>query len=450
MNGWDDEGSPSAAQARAVPSGRLSRFGQFSRLAGGVASGIVAEGARRIASGERPQLRDLLLTPANVHRLTERLSHLRGAAMKLGQMISMDAGDMLPPELSQIMGRLRQNAHRMPPQQLQRVLATEWGADWRRRFAWFGATPLAAASIGQVHRARTPDGRDLAIKVQYPGVRESIDSDVDNVAALLRASGLWPRELDVQPLLAAAKTQLREEADYLREAEQIRTFGRLLAGAPDYQVPTVDEEFTTRQVLAMSYLEGEPIEALESVPQETRDAAMERLISLVLRELFEFGIMQTDPNFANYRHERSTGRLILLDFGAARQVSPEVSASYRNLLRALGRRDRDAVIDASLDAGFLGSGALNAQRPLVEEMVDVVVAEFTREGPFDFGDRAFVRVLRDRGLEVAADRSAWHLPPADILFAQRKISGTALLAARLRAKVDVRSLLSPYLAEHRS
>jgi predicted unusual protein kinase regulating ubiquinone biosynthesis (AarF/ABC1/UbiB family) len=338
----------------------------------------------------------------------------------------------------------------MPPQQLQRVLATEWGADWRRRFAWFGATPLAAASIGQVHRARTPDGRDLAIKVQYPGVRESIDSDVDNVAALLRASGLWPRELDVQPLLAAAKTQLREEADYLREAEQIRTFGRLLAGAPDYQVPTVDEEFTTRQVLAMSYLEGEPIEALESVPQETRDAAMERLISLVLRELFEFGIMQTDPNFANYRHERSTGRLILLDFGAARQVSPEVSASYRNLLRALGRRDRDAVIDASLDAGFLGSGALNAQRPLVEEMVDVVVAEFTREGPFDFGDRAFVRVLRDRGLEVAADRSAWHLPPADILFAQRKISGTALLAARLRAKVDVRSLLSPYLAEHRS
>jgi predicted unusual protein kinase regulating ubiquinone biosynthesis (AarF/ABC1/UbiB family) len=130
---------------------------------------------------------ELLLTPANVSRVTDQLSQLRGAAMKLGQMISMDAGDILPPELTDILARLRNRAHHMPPTQLQQVLAVEWGKDWRKRFARFGAAPIAAASIGQVHKAITHGGRELAIKVQYPGVRESIDADVDD--ALCRAAG---------------------------------------------------------------------------------------------------------------------------------------------------------------------------------------------------------------------------------------------------------------------
>ena len=150
------------ARHRAVPSGRLARLGGFGRLAGGVAGGMLAEGAKRLASGQRPRMSDLVLTPANAARVADRLSHLRGAAMKLGQMISMDAGDMLPPELSAILARVRNQAYRMPPAQLDRVLRTEWGADWRRRFRHFEAAPIAAASIGQVHRATLPDGRVLA------------------------------------------------------------------------------------------------------------------------------------------------------------------------------------------------------------------------------------------------------------------------------------------------
>jgi predicted unusual protein kinase regulating ubiquinone biosynthesis (AarF/ABC1/UbiB family) len=442
-----DRGDRSDDRARAVPSGRLSRFGHFGRLAGGVAGGMLAEGARRLADGERPRMRDMLLTPGNVGRIADRLSHLRGAAMKLGQMISMDAGDMLPPELAEIMARLRQNAHRMPPRQLERVLAAQWGENWRRRFSRFGASPIAAASIGQVHRAQTLDGRDLAIKVQYPGVRDSIEADVDNVATLLRVSGLLPRELDIAPLLGAAKTQLSEESDYLREAGQIALFGRLLADAPDYVVPVVDEEFTTGQVLAMSYVEGRPIDSLGDAPAQTRDTAMHRLIALVLRELFEFGVMQTDPNFANYRYEPETGRLVLLDFGASRSVEPATVEGYRGLLRALIKGDRDKVRQTAMDAGFVGPGAVRNHRARVDRMIDVVIGEMTRSGPFDFGDRSFVGVLRDQGLDIAADRTAWHIPPADILFVQRKISGTALLAARLKARVPVRDMLMPYLTE---
>ncbi|MBO6525712.1 AarF/ABC1/UbiB kinase family protein [Erythrobacter sp.] len=440
-----DETDPPKARHRPVPSTRTARLGAFGRLAGGVAGGILGEGARRLARGERPRMRDLLLTPGNVGRVTERLSHLRGAAMKMGQMISMDAGELLPPELSAILAQLRSQAHRMPPQQLRKVLDAEWGPDWRTRFQRFNATPIAAASIGQVHRATLPDGRELAIKVQYPGVRESIDSDVDNVATLLRVSGALPRELDLAPLLEEAKRQLHEEADYEREAAQMTRYADLLECEADYLVPRPHAELTTARVLAMDFVEGRPIEALADAPQDQRDTAMRDLMVLVLREMFDFGVMQTDPNFANYRFQPEERRLVLLDFGATRDVDPATAEGYRSLLATGLAEDHDAVREAAVESGFLGAAAVERHRALVERMIDIVVTEMNRPGPFDFGDRGFVEILRQQGLEMAADRTTWHIPPIDTLFVQRKISGTALLAARLKARVDVRALVRPYL-----
>jgi predicted unusual protein kinase regulating ubiquinone biosynthesis (AarF/ABC1/UbiB family) len=414
----------------------------FGRMATGVAGNVVAEGARRLADGQRPRMSELLLTPKNVTRVTDQLSQLRGAAMKLGQMISLDAGEFLPPELSDIMARLRNNAHRMPPAQLQKVLADQWGANWRTRFKRFGASPIAAASIGQVHRATTPDGRDLAVKVQYPGVRDSIDADIDNVATLLRISGLLPKEIDLAPLLAEAKRQLHEEADYAREAAQMTRFSILLADAPDYVVPVVDDEFSTDQVLAMSFIEGVPIESIADAAQDVRDTVVTTLITLVLRELFEFGFMQTDPNFANYRYQPESGRLVLLDFGAARAIAPATAQGYRDLLTAGLAGDRDAMREAAVASGFIGDGAVAHHRARLDSMIDIIIALMAQVGPFDFADRSFVGVLRDQGMDIAADRATWHIPPVDTLFVQRKISGTALLAARLGARVDIRQLLA--------
>ena len=427
-------------KGRAVPSGRLARLGTFGRLAGGVAGGVVAEGARRLAAGERPKLGDLLLTPANAARVADRLSHLRGAAMKMGQMISMDAGDLLPPELSAVLARLRNQAYRMPPAQLNAVLQREWGPDWRRRFRHFEASPVAAASIGQVHRATLPDGRVLAIKVQYPGVAASIDSDVDNVATLLRVSGMLPKALDLGPLLGEAKRQLAEEADYAREGEQMTRYAALLAGDDRYVVPALEPALTTGQVLAMSFVEGRPVETLADAAQDVRDTAVGALVELVLRELFRFGVMQTDPNFANYRWQPETNRLVLLDFGAARPVAAATAAAYRALIVAGLGGDRDAIRETAVAAGFLGADAAAKHRPAIDRMIAAVQAELDRPGPLDFGDRAFVPVLKEEAQPLLADRDSWHLPSIDTLFVQRKVSGTALLAARLKARVDVRGL----------
>ncbi|WP_253189202.1 AarF/ABC1/UbiB kinase family protein [Brevundimonas sp. LM2] len=429
----------------AVPSGRLSRLARFGGLASGVAGGMLAEGARQFSQGRRPTVGDLLLTPANAVRVTEQLAQLRGAAMKVGQLISMDAGEMLPPELSDILSRLRADARPMPQVQLKAALNRRWGRGWEARFTRFDFDPVAAASIGQVHRALTLNGDDLAIKVQYPGVRNSIDSDVDNVAALMRLSGLMPRELDVTPLLGEAKRQLHEEADYEREGQYLARFATLLADDPDFVVPRLHADLTRPDVLAMTYLPGDPVEDLATAPQAERDRVATVLMRLLLRELFAFGLMQTDPNFANYRHDPATGRIVLLDFGATRAIGPEVAEGYRVFLRAALANDRDGAIAAARRIGFFDDRALNKDRAGLEAMFDLVLAPFQATEPFDFGDTAVVAQLRTRGMSFAEDRAVWHIPPIDTLFIQRKLGGVYLMAARLKARVDMRALLNPWL-----
>lgn len=441
-----------ASRGLAVPGTRLGRLARLGGLASGIAGGAMLEGARRFARGERPGLPELLLTPANATRLTAELARMRGAAMKLGQLMSMDAGDFLPPELAVIMARLRAEANPMPPRQLRAVLAANWGADWQRRFAYFGGAPVAAASIGQVHRARTRDGRDLAVKIQYPGVRRSIDSDVANVAALIRMSGLLPAALDLAPLLDEARRQLHEEADYLREADHLCRFGGLLAGTAGVCVPALHADFTTAEVLAMEFVEGVPVESLETAPQALRDGVVARLVDLTLREIFEFGWMQTDPNFANYRYDAAGDRLVLLDFGATRSVPTPIAAAYRDLLRAGLAGDGDRVMTAAAAAGLIGPGLAPDRRALLLAMAEAAFAPLRRDGPFDVAAEDIVRKLGDMALAGGLGLSAEgglegldHVPPMDTLFLQRKLGGVYLLAHRLRARIDFGPLLAPRL-----
>ncbi|MCZ8136846.1 MAG: AarF/ABC1/UbiB kinase family protein [Porphyrobacter sp.] len=434
------------ARQRPVPAGRMARFGTFGKLVGGVAGGMVAEGARRLASGENISARDLILTPGNVQRLTDRLSHLRGAAMKMGQMISLDAGDFLPDELSRILATLRDQANFMPTRQLDQVLKSEWGPDWRKQFRWFNPRPIAAASIGQVHKALTRDGEELAIKVQYPGVAKSIDSDVDNVMTLLKVAGFAPPELEMDKLMAAAKQQLHEEADYQREGAQMALYREQLAGVEGFVVPRLHEGLTRGSILAMSFEDGVSIEELGNEPPERRDQVFARLIRLVARELFDFGVMQTDPNFANFRYRRETGEIVLLDFGACRPVDPAVANGYRRMLDAGLRGNAEQVLAATIEAGFMMPIVAEKHPERVNRMIDIVINEMREDAPFDFGDRAFIPLLRDEGFAIAQDKDTWAFPPIETLFVQRKVSGTALLGARLKAKVNIRRITEEVLA----
>ncbi len=428
----------------AVPTGRSSRLFHMGGVVAAIAGGVVAGGLRQLASGQRPNLPNLLLTPSNALRLTSGLSHLRGAALKLGQMLSMDTGLVLPPQIAQIFASLRDDAKPMPPKQLQAVLNAQWGPGWLKQFRRFDVRPFAAASIGQVHRAQTVDGQDLAIKVQYPGVRDSIDSDVDNIATLMRLPGLVPSGMDLQPLLAEAKRQLHAEADYQAEANHLAQFGAWLAGSDMFLVPDLHPALCTSQVLAMRYVDSAPLDSLTHAPQALRDTVAAALIDLVLREIFVFGAMQTDPNWANYRYCPQSGRIVLLDFGAVQTIAPSLAADFRALAQVALDGEPKATHDAMLRIGYFGPTTAPHHETLIQSMFDLAMEPLRQATPFDFGQSDLLERLRDMGLAIGSDRDLAHVPPAATLFLHRKIGGMYLMAAKLRARVALRPMVETY------
>lgn len=436
-NKSDEQGLP-------VPRGRLSRLARFGGLGAGIMGNMVVDGAQRLARGQRPSLQDLLLTPSNAARAADQLSRLRGAAMKFGQLISMDDGDFVPPEFAQVLARLRASAHDMPPHQLKAVLNQNWGRHWLSRFESFDTRPIAAASIGQVHRAVAKDGRKLALKIQYPGVAESIDSDIDNLAAIIRVSGMIPAEIDLAPLLEETKRQLKEEADYELESERLRRFQTLLKDSDDFLIPDVYEDFTTRNILAMAYAPGAPIDALATAPQAERDRIATLLFDLALKELFDFRLMQTDPNFANFFLDKATGKIILLDFGAARDIEPALSEGYRAVLSAAIQGDWPSAHESGMRMGLIGADTPPRIEQLLRETIELTVEPMRHEGAYDFGATDLAPRLRDKAVALRTGGFTQTPPPAAV-FIHRKIGGLHLIASKLRARVNVDALVQPYL-----
>ena len=436
-------------QPASVPQSRLGRLARIGFAAGELAVGGAIEGLRRLGQPNDPKAGSPLFTATTARRLAERLSNLRGAAMKLGQLISLQGEDVLPPEFAQALSVLRSSAAPMPPVQLHRVLGREYGKGWERRFAEFNDEPIAAASIGQVHRARTRDGRDLALKIQYPGVAKSITSDVDNVAALLRMANVLPLGIDVRGIAAEAKRQLQQESDYVAEGRFLEKYAKLVADDADLRVPRVHWDFTTPRVMAMDFVDGVPLEdmARDGVPQKQRDKLGMALEHLMFRELFEFRVMQTDPNFANYLFQPDTEQLVLLDFGATMLLPAPLVEKFRLITRAVIARDRVAIAKQAVAIGYLAADAPVEQVEAVVDVILLVCEPLHYRGRYDFGASNLPSRARDLGFDLAFKQGLLKAPPPETMFLHRKLAGMYLLVARLGARIDVRKLIQPLLDE---
>ena len=430
-----------------VPTRRITRLGNIGALTAGVATNMVLSGVKQLGQGKRPSLRDLLLTQANVTRASAQLAQMRGAAMKIGQLISMDTGDVLPPELSQIFAPLRDNAHPMPPIQLKNVLNTEWPVHWLKSFQNFDIRPIAAASIGQVHRAQLKDGRDLAIKVQYPGVAKSIDSDVANIGLLMRMSGLLPKGFGLASYLEEGRKQLHKETNYIREANQLERFSGLLKDMKQFIVPKLHEDWSTQNILTMTFVEGVRIDSLSKETQAVRDHVAKDLIDLTIKELFVFGVMQTDPNFANYRYQMENQRIVLLDFGATHEIAPFIAQAYRELMIA-GLTGNDVALEKIiLGIGFVDSKTNERHRKQVIHMIKLVFGTLKDQRYLNFADTKLALELQDKAMALAKDGFSPPPLPIDVLLLQRKLGGMFLLASKLAARVDIMSLLEEAIKE---
>jgi predicted unusual protein kinase regulating ubiquinone biosynthesis (AarF/ABC1/UbiB family) len=422
-----------------VPEGRARRFLHIGRAVGEMAASAAAQGLGQLARGQRPDLAQLMLSADNARRLAQRLSTMRGAVMKVGQLMSMDGHGVLPPHFAALLGGLRDQAHGMPATQLADVLEREYGADWHQRFRRFSFTPVAAASIGQVHRAETHDGQVLALKIQYPGVRQSIASDMANLGLLARTPGLVPPGLDVAALLARAGEQLARETDYRAEARAATAYRAQLGDDPVLTVPAVLEAHCTDHIIATEFAPGLPVDRLaqDGAPQAQRDHVAAALCRLAVHEFFYMRLVQTDPNFGNYLFDAASGRIALIDFGATEAVTPERVEQLRALGRALRNDDRALLTAASHAAGFTAAGDPPPQTQGVIAMMQMAGEPLRQAGAYDFGaSDLFARGFAQGQAQFFGEGYA-RTPPPDLMVLQRKFVGTFMLCARLRARVDL-------------
>ncbi len=439
--------NPRNQKSAPVPQSRISRLARMGSLAGRIAGNVALAGSKSLAQGKKPSMSDLLLTPGNLNQVADKLSNMRGAAMKMGQLLSMDSGNLLPDELASILERLRSDAVTMPMSQLVMVLERHWGEDWDQQFQRFSFKPLAAASIGQVHEATCQQGRHLAIKVQYPGVRQSIDSDIDNVYSLLRLTGIIPKSLDLQPLMDEARQQLKQEADYQMEGAFLDTYRQHLQNFErntDLVIPAYHADLSTSEILAMDFVAGESLDSLRALPAEKRTDIMSLIFSLFFAELFDFKCIQTDPNLANYLYQSDNHKLVLLDFGAVRTFDPNFVTLYQTAMCAAIRQDKQALDSALQALGFFQSGKKIENREVVLDIFIMAAEPLRYEGEYAFGESDLAKRIQTRGLSVSRDPDDWHTPPPDVLFLHRKMAGLYLMAARLNASVNVQSLFSHY------
>ncbi|EFE38170.1 hypothetical protein TRV_07175 [Trichophyton verrucosum HKI 0517] len=392
-----------------VPSSRIGRLWEYGGLATSMAMGVVGAGFRRATGGDDSG--SLLLSPANIERLVAKLSKMRGAALKLGQMLSLQ------------------------------------GPNWRDLFESFDEVPMAAASIGQVHGAVLKEtGQRVAVKVQYPGVADSIDSDLNNLSILLTASRLLPKGLYLDKTIANARTELAWECDYIREAECGRKFKELLKDDTDiFTIPEIIPYASGKQVLTMERLDGIAVTRVHSFTQSQRDWIGSQIMRLCLREIGEFRYMQTDPNWTNFLYNSATNRLELLDFGASRAYPAAFISLYVRLLAAASRNEREKCRELSQELGYLTGFESKAMVNAHVSSITTIAEPFMKSSPevYDFRDQTITDRVREFIPLMLRERLS--PPPEETYSLHRKLSGAFLLCARLGSRVRCRDMFEEML-----
>lgn len=374
---------------------------------------------------------------------------MRGAALKVGQMLSIQDESLLPPQLQKVLERVRDSADVMPRRQLERALNKELTPDWQSKLTKFDWTPIAAASIGQVHRAVLPSGKEIVLKVQYPGVAESINSDVNNVKLLVRLFNVMPRGMYFDETMAQAKAELAIECDYQNEAKCQKRYKTLVEKekrlSANVHVPGVIDDLCTQRVLATEFVAGVPIDRLAigndygfNLSQDERNHVGSTLLRLCLTELFQFRFMQTDPNWSNFLYDPATRRINLIDFGASREYAEEFIDEYLKLIDACANKDREGVLASSRILGFLtGDESREMNNAHVEASFIVGEPFAPNTARYDFATNN----IASRISKLAAVMLKLRLtpPPQDAYSLHRRLSGAYLSCKKLSCNIECRS-----------
>jgi predicted unusual protein kinase regulating ubiquinone biosynthesis (AarF/ABC1/UbiB family) len=450
-----DEAEEAPPEARKMPTGRIARTARVGGL-------VTSQGARwagmrtanRVRSPERAAAAQNERTAALVNQLVDQLGQMRGAAMKVGQVLSMVEFDGLPENereaLQTKLAELRDDVPPVPFSKLERLLRDELGGPLNRVFSEFDERAFAAASIGQVHRATTLDGDEVVVKVQYPGVAEAVETDLRNAMMLLPLVKRLAPSLDARALASELRERIAEELDYELEAQNQRRIARLRRGHPFISVPAVNTELSTRRVLVSEYIAGERFEVVRRLDEPQRDSYGEIVFRFYFGLLYRDRIALGDPHPGNYLL-RPDGRVGFFDYGLLRDASAARVTAERDIAHAVRARDA-AALKAALVAGgyFRSDDADQVDDELVLRLMRRATRWYAVPGQHRFsgehGRRGRERppVDEERQAQVKDQLSRFTLP-AETALIRRMHAIVAVVLGQLRAGADWGAIAAEYL-----
>ena len=384
-----------------ITQGRARRIFKVGGLTTAVGGSYIWQTLKRpFQSSERHEQTLMETHLRNARRLVERSTELRGAFMKLTQLLSM-RDDLLPAEALQVLSVVQSSVPPMSYEAIRERIRDELGAEPEALFASFESEAFAAASLGQVHRATLKTGERAVVKVQYPGVENTVEQDLRNVRALLQALTRMVRDVmrqdfDSSDVYRELEERLHEELDYIREANNVALFQRMFDHDPELIIPRVFPDLSSRRVLTLGEVGGYPLADIlkPGVDQQLKDWVAIKYFRVLWRQIFEFGVLHTDPHPGNYRvtHHPKLG---ILDFGSIRIFPEEIRRAYLRLAQGILDRDREAMSGALVDLGFIDAGADPA--PLMK-ILDIIFEPVLVDR--DYNPRDYNSV--ERGMEIAA------------------------------------------------
>jgi predicted unusual protein kinase regulating ubiquinone biosynthesis (AarF/ABC1/UbiB family) len=433
---------------KSIKSGLLSRglaLAKVSVSAGAKAASHALGGILGPEEEKGDRIKALLASQMDL--LARELGQLKGSVMKVGQMLSMYGEHLLPPEANAVLKQLQNQSPPLEWEAIERVLLQELGFEKLAELE-IEETSHASASLGQVHRATIREtGEKLALKIQYPGVDRAIDSDLSALRRILSVSRILPKVDRYDSLFQEVREMLKQEVDYTREAKFTNEFAARIQKDSRYRVARVFERYSTERVIATEFLEGVGVDSPEvaALSQQRRDALGKAFFELYLRELFDFRSMQTDPHFGNYRiqidPQGEADRLVLLDFGAMREIPEGFVDSYRVMVRGALQESR-----VELEAGALALGFIQADDP--QELKDAfaglcfLFGEPFRDPAYDWNASDLPKRVIAAGSKLAFfPKFSLRAPPREIVFLDRKLGGVFIFLSVLRVRTDLRPSL---------
>ncbi|MBL8909260.1 MAG: AarF/ABC1/UbiB kinase family protein [Archangium sp.] len=404
---------------------------------------VVAAGVKRL----RGQEDESILPAGAAEKLVATLGDLKGLAMKIGQQVSMDP-DLLTPEVRAVVARLQNQAPPMPWSQVQEVIAQGLGKAPLEAYATFDEKPIASASLGQVHRAVTKDGHEVAVKVQYPDIARALKADLDNLGTMVSVLASSTRMVQGKDYFAELRDSMMDELDYRQEAERGRTFETAARRVPDLVVPKSYDELTAEKVLTLELLHGPTLkEFINELPKHD-NAERYRVSRLLLRAIWgpfmASGVIHSDPHPGNFIL-LPDGRCGVLDFGAIKRLSPAWVDVNRRLFGAIVRGEPFDHIQLSLDCGFQFDDAEGA-REFVAGVLDIATRPL-RTAEFDFAQANIARDLRTHGLKNTLKLKGIK-PPRESVNFYRAIGGMTQNLENIGARGPIKAIYEELLLLH--